>query len=208
MTIGAGLVASMMALGPTAPAEPAPSLVNLHLDGAGRAFCTGVLLRGEVVLTAGHCASACQPAASCTARVHGTRAWEARALSVMHPPPPYRTDLALLRLAPPLDHAHAAHLARRPVAAPGAAVQVLVRDDRVNAATAVRLAGVLEVKGGLLYTTPATCDGDSGAPLLSMAGELIGVATERADQRCGQGSSIFVELVGQLDWLEAALAGP
>jgi S1-C subfamily serine protease len=54
---------------------------------------------------------------------------------------------------------------------------------------------VLDVDSAFIYTTPASCPGDSGSPLVDATGRLVGVASASASRDCERATSLF----GRLD---------
>lgn len=56
-----------------------------------------------------------------------------------------------------------------------------------------------------IYTAPVTCGGDSGAPLISIHGELIGIASMKSTGPCRSGVSIFTSLYPHLDFINSIL---
>lgn len=167
-----------------------PQAVQVLLD--GRFHCTGALVGAAAVLTARHCvAEDASVAVQLPGEVVPVEAVE-RGLGADE-----AGDVALLRLRRPV-RGEALEVATTPVQA-GARVS-LVRATGVPVAARVTAADP-----GVLYTTPASCDGDSGAPLL-LDGAIVGVASSRAFGTCGLGPSVFADVSAHRAWLAEVLA--
>lgn len=107
-------------------------------------------------------------------------------------------DLALLRTSPG-EGADSCALARE--ASPIGSVFATQRRDglRVVAAPVVTL-GTHEI-----ITESVTCDGDSGGPLLTEDGSVVGVASWRSTGPCTSGRSVFTRVEPHLDWIESTI---
>jgi hypothetical protein len=158
-----------------------PGALAVTIEGAPH--CTAVAIGPCEVLTAGHCVRE-------DLAVDGVPVLAADRAPA--------ADLALLQLARPLP------VARLEVPAAPPTRGALVEVRRLSTAAS---AVVLERDAGQLYTTPATCAGDSGAPLFDEAGRLVGLASSRARAACGQGPSVFVELSPHATWIRQTRRG-
>ena len=56
-----------------------------------------------------------------------------------------------------------------------------------------------------IYVDGVTCPGDSGGPLLTTDGELLGVASWRTLGTCGTGLSVFTRLDAHRAWMDAVV---
>lgn len=160
----------------------------------GRSICTGALVGAAAVLTARHCLQEGGAFAV-------SFPWEER-VSVASIDRALGDDsigdVAVLRLSRAPSRTIEPLVIRRAPVTVGARVSLLrAGAERVAAKVTAR-------DPGIVYTTPASCDGDSGAPLL-LDGAIVAVASSRASGACGDGPSVFTELRAQNDWLEQVL---
>lgn len=190
-------------------ADAGSPVVRVHLD--GRSVCAGVLLSGRHVLTARHCISLKTAEPVRPSRVRVLRVAGSRALRV------HRIDrasgggaagdLAILHLATAVETAPAVLSGVSIGVGASAELRRVSLEGSTPAARAPVSVRVRARDGGVLYTSPAGCDGDSGSPLFTLQRELIAVASARAWGTCGDGPSLFTEIGPHRGWIDRVLAG-
>lgn len=203
-------LALALGLGAFAASEPAPDPGaqggRVHVDGAP--VCTGVFVSRRQVLTARHCLPESRDAARVSVmqagRAQALRAWRIDAASAGG----LEGDVALIQLEGEVDVTPVRLPAGPRTLRPGTPVRLwrMTLDGPVPLERAAATGRVTAVDPGILYTSPMSCDGDSGGPLLSPAGELVAVASSRAQGECGEGPSVFTALGPHLPWLQSLLA--
>lgn len=111
-------------------------------------------------------------------------------------------DLALLRVAGDLPE----HPGLPIGDAHGVQHAFAVTQEEGNFVAVAVSPAVLEDR--LIYTDGVTCTGDSGGPLVSQSAHaVIGVASWRTYDECGEGVSVFARVSPALSWIEQTRSG-
>jgi len=116
-------------------------------------------------------------------------------------------DIAVLEVALDID---SGRLARAPVESTAASIGNVEAYGRLPGAGSgtlrARSTRVVSRSAQEIFTEPVTCDGDSGAGLVSPAGELLGIASYRSQSSCGRGTSVFSRTDPQWPWIARVLS--
>ena len=192
--------------------------------GEEQPWCTGFAIGRRAVMTARHCLPRSSVRATVSVVQYGPSAIRRlRVREVIRPVTgPSRDDRDLL-LHPDV----VILIARQPLGTPVLRLaQARPQFEAGDLVSAARLtpasleerrtvyatrARVLDGDNRFIFTTPASCRGDSGGPLLDTRGLVVGVASASGEGACEEQTSIFTAInpllfVGSAGWSRLALA--